>query len=575
MTSECGIGDLVLDYATARASARLARASSESFTRPAVTVALGGSTATTVMEDALVATLSAEGFSAEIHHTPYMGWAAEALAEDGPDVWVIWLASLGLTRGGTRLVDPDWEGLAAGVRALIKRRRRVIVVLPEPLVEEIDPLSPAAAWRRDVIARAEELLPEAVIRLDLTGLLLHHGLDRWHDPRYWERAKMPASPDAASATGELIGRVIARLHRPRVRAVAVDLDGTLWGGILSEVGPDGIELDPDGRGRPFLELQRYLKGLQQSGVPLAIVSKNDPEIVREVFARRTEMVLALEDFIDIHASWEPKHLALADFAGVVNVDVSTVCFIDDSPLERDEARSMLPGLIVPELAEDPNARVSALAASGLFLRPVVDEADRLRTQDLKARRTERAEKQLREAAGGTDSYLKSLEMRLDVSPIDDASFDRALSLLHKTNQFNVTLWRPSAAELHAALSDGRVRGEVFRLVDRVADSGVISVLFSRIEETHVEMLAWVLSCRVFGRGVEWAVAGRLADHARDTVTGRVIAPYRVGPRNGRIPEVLSSLGLESEQGADAEGAEPMVYSGALKIPPTHVTLIGA
>ena len=235
---------------------------------------------------------------------------------------------------------------------------------------------------------------------------------------------------------------------------------------------------------------------------------------------------------------------------------------------------MLPGLIVPELAEDPNARVSALAASGLFLRPVVDEADRLRTQDLKARRTERAEKQLREAAGGTDSYLKSLEMRLDVSPIDDASFDRALSLLHKTNQFNVTLWRPSAAELHAALSDGRVRGEVFRLVDRVADSGVISVLFSRIEETHVEMLAWVLSCRVFGRGVEWAVAGRLADHARDTVTGRVIAPYRVGPRNGRIPEVLSSLGLESEQGADAEGAEPMVYSGALKIPATHVTLIG-
>ena len=563
----------MMDYATARASARRARQSTEWSERPTISIALGGSAATTVMEDAVVAALADEGFSSEIHHTPYMGWITEALAEGGPDVWVIWLASLGLTRGGTRLADPDWDGLLAGINALVQRRRRVIVVLPEPLPEEIDPLSPGAVWRRRVTRRAEDLLPETVIQLDLTALMVHRGLASWHDPRYWERAKMPASPDSASSTGELVGRIIARLYRPRVRAIAVDLDGTLWGGILGEVGPDGIELDPDGQGRAFLELQRYLKGLQQSGVPLGLVSKNDPELVRQVFARRSEMVLGLDDFVAVHASWGPKHVALADFAREVNIGLDTVCFLDDSPLERDEARSILPQLIVPELDADPNKRVPALAATGLFLRPVVDEADRLRTQDLRARLAEREDRASQVGHGDTDAYLKSLQMRLEASPIGDENFDRVLSLLHKTNQFNVTLWRPSAPELQATLSDGAVRADVFRLVDRVADSGIISVLISRTEDTHVEVIAWVLSCRVFGRGVEWAVASSLAKDARNTGTGIVRMPFREGPRNGRIPDVLASIGLRAEEGTSSGGAQPTHYSGVPAVPASNVTIV--
>ncbi len=562
-----------MDYATARASARSARQSTEWSERPSISIALGGSTATTVMEDAVVAALADEGFSTEVHHTPYMGWITEALAGGGPDVWVIWLASLGLTRGGTRLVDPDWDGLLAGVDALVRRRRRVIVILPEALPEEIDPLSPGAVWRRRVTRRADELLPESVIRLDLTALMVHRGLASWHDPRYWERAKMPASPDAASATGELVGRVVSRLYRPRVRAIAVDLDGTLWGGILGEVGPDGIELDPDGQGRAFLELQRYLKGLQQSGVPLGLVSKNDPELVREVFARRSEMVLEIDDFVAVHASWGPKHVALADFAREVNVGMDTVCFLDDSPLERDEARSFLPQLVVPDLEEDPNRRVPALAASGLFLRPVVDETDRLRTQDLRARLNERANFGTQAANGDTDAYLKSLEMCLEASPIGDENFDRALSLLHKTNQFNVSLWRPSAPELQATLADGAVRADVFRLVDRVADSGIISVLISRTEDTHVEVLAWVLSCRVFGRGVEWALASSLAQDARTTGVGIVRMAFREGPRNGRIPDMLSSIGLQAEEVASSDGIKQTYFSGFPTVPTSHVTVV--
>jgi len=562
-----------MDYATARASARSARQSTEWSERPSISIALGGSTATTVMEDAVVAALADEGFSTEVHHTPYMGWITEALAGGGPDVWVIWLASLGLTRGGTRLVDPDWDGLLAGVDALVRRRRRVIVILPEALPEEIDPLSPGAVWRRRVTRRADELLPESVIRLDLTALMVNRGLASWHDPRYWERAKMPASPDAASATGELVGRVVSRLYRPRVRAIAVDLDGTLWGGILGEVGPDGIELDPDGQGRAFLELQRYLKGLQQSGVPLGLVSKNDPELVREVFTRRSEMVLEIDDFVAVHASWGPKHVALADFAREVNVGMDTVCFLDDSPLERDEARSFLPQLIVPDLEEDPNRRVPALAASGLFLRPVVDETDRLRTQDLRARLNERANLGSQAANGDKDAYLKSLEMRLEASRIGDENFDRALSLLHKTNQFNVSLWRPSAPELQATLADGAVRADVFRLVDRVADSGIISVLISRTEDTHVEVLAWVLSCRVFGRGVEWALASSLAQDARTTGTGIVRMAFREGPRNGRIPDMLSSMGLQAEEVASSDGIQQTYFSGFPTVPTSHVTVV--
>lgn len=560
-----------MDYAAAKSLARDARRSDLWGARPRVSIALGGSVATAAMEDAVVATLWEEGFSTEVHHTPFAGWVTEALGSDGPDVWVIWLGSLGLSRGGTVFAEPDWAAMTAGVEALVARQRRVIVILPEPLPEEVDPFASAAAWRSRVCQRAIQTLPGSVITMSLTGLVAQHGLSNWHDARYWERAKMAAVPDAVALTGSLVGRTVARMHRPLVRAIAVDLDDTLWGGILSEVGPDGIDLDPDGSGRPFLQLQRYLKDLSLRGTPLALVSKNDDALVRETFARRPEMVLTLDDFAAVHASWEPKHVALSRFAKQVNIGVDAVCFLDDSSLERDEAQSILPGLIVPPLAEDPRDRVAELAGSGLFLQPVVDETDLLRARELRSRIAAHAELEQAERGNDLDDYLAGLDMRLEISAIDGENFDRALSLLHKTNQFNATLWRPSAGDLRRAVEDESVQADVFRLVDRVADSGIISVLISRVSDGKVEVLAWVLSCRVFGRGVEWAIAGYLAERAQSFANGTVSVPFQEGPRNGLMPRMLATMGLHRQDESDAAGRA--VYAGVVTSATSFISLL--
>ena len=559
-----------MDYATAKSLARDARRSDLWDAHPRISIALGGSVATAAMEDAVVAALWEEGFSAEVHHTPFAGWVTEALGSDGPDVWVIWLGSLGLSRGGTVFAEPDWGAITAGVEALVARRRRVIVILPEPLPEEVDPFSSAAAWRSRVSQRAIQTLPGSVITMSLTGLVAQHGLSDWHDARYWERAKLAAAPDAVALTGSLVGRTVARIHRPLVRAIAVDLDDTLWGGILSEVGPDGIDLDPDGSGRPFLQLQRYLKDLSLRGTPLAIVSKNDDALVREAFARRSEMVLTLDDFAAVHASWEPKHVALSQFAEQVNIGIDTVCFLDDSSLERDQARSMLPGLIVPPLAEDPRDRVAELAGSGLFLQPVVDETDLLRAREVRSRIAAHAELEQAERVNGLDDYLAGLDMRLEMSSIDGENFDRALALLHKTNQFNATLWRPSAGELRRAIEDESVQADVFRLVDRVADSGIISVLISRASHGEIEVLAWVLSCRVFGRGVEWAIAGTLSERAQRIANGTVSVAFQEGPRNGLVPRTLETMGLRRQDESEAAGS--VVYAGVATPPASYISV---
>lgn len=533
-----------------------------------IRLAIGGNSNVDHLAPALRVGLAAEGFGAEVRSTAYGNWVGDSYTapEGAPDdVWLVWLSGLGATRGLTERSEMDVAGTAAAAQRLLARGAKVVVVLPEALPPEDDPFSPFVTWRRRLLDQLRAELPPAVVQLSVEHLQRRRGSAAWTATRYWEQAKLPAHPDAMTAVGFELAAVVARLMRPAVRAVVVDLDDTMWGGIVGEVGPEALELDPDGSGRPFIELQRLLLDVMDRGVPVAVVSKNDPDVARRPFVERPEMLLKLDSFVRFDASWNPKYQAIAAFAKQLNIGIDAVCFLDDSPKERDEAREMLPGLIVPELSESPARRVEQLLQSRVFLAPVVSEEDRLRVAFFKEAHAP--------APADLDKYLANLGMTLEATRIDASNSDRALSLLHKTNQFNLSLWRPAPGEFAAFVADPVNYAYAFRLKDRVTDAGVISVLMARRDDRGVRIQGWVLSCRVFNRGVEWASAEHLSSWIERTGPATISAPFTIGPRNGLIPKVLLQIGLQPEA-AMVGSAERITYTAPSISPPAHhITII--
>lgn len=526
-----------------------------------IRINLGGNANVDFLAAALRVQLATEGFDCDVRSSIYGNWISEAFDRTGvldADAWIIWLSGIGATRGMTDRPQIDVDAIASAIDQILARGSKVVLVLPEPLPVEDDPFSPFTSWRLDLIRRLRSELPPSVVQLSIDYLVSRVGMGSWSALRYWEQAKAPCHPDSATALGRDLAVIIARLFRPAVRAVAVDLDDTLWGGIVGEVGPGGLDLDPEGTGRQYLELQRLLLDLVDRGIPLAVVSKNDDVEARRPFQERPEMVLKLDSFVRFDASWSPKFEAIARFAEQLNIGIDAICFLDDLPKERDEARQMLPGLIVPDLPAEPAKRVEYLIRSRLFVTPAVSEEDRLRVDYFK-----------RSAApmpADLDEYLLSLQMSLIPEHVGPSTIDRVLSLLHKTNQFNVTLWRPTPAELSSFLADDRNYAYSFRLKDRLGDAGIVVVVLVTIDDLdHAQVAAWVMSCRVFGRGVEWAVAQHLSCWLDQQGISEIRVPYVPGPRNALVVEVLNQIGLNVE--SSDEGVT--WFSSDYVSPPNH------
>lgn len=499
-------------------------------------IVLGGNANVDFLVPGLTAQLLNEGFNPSISKIVMDGWIQETFNGDREaDAWVIWLSGMGVTQGGIGRFDIDVEELLSATNRLLKNGCSVLIILPEPIALEDDPFSIFAKWRRGLVADIENRLPKAAILISIEHLVARIGMERWYASRYWEQAKIPCHPDAATLVGVEIGTTLSRLIRPIVKAVAVDLDDTLWGGLVGEVGPEGIDIDAAGTGRSFLALQRFLLDLTRSGIALAVVSKNDMDQAKRPFNELSEMILRLNNFVMFDASWEPKFKAIERLAKQLNIGVDSICFLDDSEQERSEAKAMIPSLIVPSLPINPSARVEYLTKSRLFMTPKYSEEDRLRIQFF----------QRDEIPVGTnlEDYLSNLNMEIDALPIIGNSFDRSLSLLHKTNQFNLSLWRPSRNELHNFASHDNNYAFAFQLKDRLGDVGITSVLLADSHFDHLTVRAWVVSCRVFSRGFEWATIAHLSKWFETRSIRTISFDYVEGPRNKMMTDVLAKMGL--------------------------------
>lgn len=400
---------------------------------------------------------------------------------------------------------------------------------------------------------------------DVASLAERVGVARMFDVRYWYHAKQPVSFDCLPAYVSGLASIVAAVLGKARKLVAVDLDNTLWGGIVGDDGIEGIEI---GEGTPAGEahkaFQRYLKSLRDRGIVLAVCSKNDEALARTAFTEHPEMVLKLDDFVAFKANWEPKSENLKAIAEDLALGLDSFVFVDDNPAEREQVRQALPQVAIPELSDDPSDYPAALDAGGWFEAVAMTVEDRERTRTYQQRR---AAGEALAASGDMTAFLKSLDMKAVIGPFDEASMERITQLTNKTNQFNVATRRVTLAQMQALASDPNAVTRSVRLADCFGDHGLICVFSATIAGGVMTVQDWLMSCRVLKRGVEQLLFNEVLEEARRRGVREIIGVYLPTERNGLVKDLFSDLGFAPD--GQAEGGSRWKLEVANARPTEH------
>lgn len=406
-------------------------------------------------------------------------------------------------------------------------------ILPGTLRQSVDELNRGIAH---MVAQSNDLL------LDVAHVAETVGLSDWHDPTLWNLAKLPFSGEFLGIYADQVCRLLAALRGKSRKCLILDLDNTVWGGVVGDDGLDGIVIGQgNATGEAHLHVQRTALALRDRGIVLAVSSKNTDEIARRPFREHPEMLLREDHIAVFQANWNDKATNISAIAQELSLGLDAMVFLDDNPVERSLVRQLLPQVAVPELPENPALYARTLLAAGYFEAIAFSEEDKRRAalyQD-NARRVA-----LQKQAGDVDGYLASLNMELTLSPFDDTGRARIAQLINKSNQFNLTTRRYTEAEVAAAEQDPSVFTLQVRLADSFGDNGMISVLICRREQDAWDIDTWLMSCRVLGRKVEAAVLGELVRAGRAAGVSRLVGRYLPTEKNALVADHYQKLGFE-------------------------------
>ncbi|MCQ8242170.1 HAD-IIIC family phosphatase [Rhizosaccharibacter radicis] len=455
----------------------------------------------------------------------------------------------------------------SGLWRLIRDRLRTPIlqqaalpVDPELMGENEHRLAASPAWFLDSFNHAlrASASQEGVHLVAVDRHARRHGLLNWHDPAMWHRAKQEIALHAAPFFGDLVGRLLGALRGVSSKVLVLDLDNTVWGGVIGDDGLSGIVLGQgSAAGEAFAAFQRYALMLGQRGVILAVCSKNDEAVAMQAFAEHPEMVLRAPHIASFVANWDDKASNLRRIARELNVGLDSLVFVDDNPFERNLVRRELPIVAVPEVPEDPALVPLRLADAGYFESLDVTGDDRARLQQYQANRQREA---MAAEATDLDSYLADLEMRLRWKRFDEIDLARTVQLVNKTNQFNLTTRRIDDEEARAVMNDPDSFGLTFRLVDRYGDNGLIAVVICRREGTAFRIDNWLMSCRVLGRGVEQATLAAVAAEAARAGGDALIGLFAPSAKNGMVREHYDRLGFIRVEADGADDAQAVRYA---------------
>ena len=385
--------------------------------------------------------------------------------------------------------------------------------------------------------------------IDTEGQAAYYGKRDWFDERLWCQARQALSPALLPALTKAVGdTVLADLGIGLVKCVVVDLDNTMWGGILGDDGIEHIEIGQTEVGLAFLRFQYALVELKERGVLLAVCSKNHQAAVLDVLENHPDMLLRASDFVAVVANYEDKASNLMNIRERLNLGFDSFVFLDDSPFERDIIRNALPDIQVPDLAEDPANVVKELARWNMFEGRTTTAEDRARLGLYQADASREA---LKAKFTGLEDYLRELAMVADVLPFDAFTLPRVLQLIQRSNQFNLTTIRYSQADLVEITRDQEAEAFCVRLLDRLGDNGVIAALILRRAGADLVIDTWVMSCRVLGRNVEEFIVEEVVRRARHAGCQRVIGRYVPTKKNGLVADLYQRLGFSQSEQTDA------------------------
>lgn len=520
-------------------------------------VALLASFSIEFLHDALIAVAAGAGLKLELYQPAFATFRQEILDPGSglyaaaPDVVIV---AVEAEDWSTAPFDDYFASLDAGADAAVERFESEIA----QLVDTFRARSRASllvhnlalpAWRKlglfdvksgqgqaTLLQRMNDAVAEVARRVidthvvDYAALVNRHGALNWYDERMRLYARAPIAGAMQVHLAHEYVKCLRALTGGAKKCLVIDLDNTLWGGIVGEDGFDGIRLGATYPGSAFARFQQHVLDLQRRGVIVAVASKNNPADVDEVFDRHRAMVLRREHFAALEIGWARKSESLRRIAQRLSIGLEHIVFVDDNPAECEEVRLALPQVHVIALPAQPERYVEALQREGLFDTLSLSDEDRRRGELYRQREEAQS---LRARVGSLEDYYRDLAMQIDVAPIGSATLPRASQLTQKTNQFNVTTRRYSEAEMAERLADPAWIGFTVAVRDRFGDNGIVGVALAREAQQALEIDSLLMSCRVIGRTVETAMLAHLCDQARarrlGVLRGRIVPTAKNAP----------------------------------------------
>lgn len=377
--------------------------------------------------------------------------------------------------------------------------------------------------------------------LDLMALRANYGALLWHDNQMYVNAEMVFSLEATSIIAAHIIDIIGAMQGRIVKCVILDLDNTLWGGIIGDDGLEKIQIGHLGIGKAFSEFQLWLKQLKQRGIVLAVCSKNNEEIAREPFISHPDMILKLDDIAVFIANWETKIDNIRNIQSILNIGFDSLVFLDDNPFERNIVRENIADIIVPELPEDPSEYLSYIQGLNLFETIVFTGEDDERTRQYQV---ESKRKVFEKSFASEAEFLTSIQMKSEVKAFDSFTFPRVAELTQRSNQFNLRTVRYTEMEIEAIANSEKFVTFSFTLTDKFGDNGLISLIILEKQDSDTLFInTWLMSCRVLKRSMEQFVLNTIVEIAKNSGYKRIIGEYIPTPKNAMVKEHYPSLGF--------------------------------
>ena len=382
---------------------------------------------------------------------------------------------------------------------------------------------------------------------DIAGLQNKLGRDMMFAPNVYVSTEMVLSIDALPYVASRVMDIICAIKGQFKKCLILDLDNTVWGGVIGDDGLEGIQLGHGlGIGKAFTEFQMWVKKLKQRGVIICVASKNNEETAKEPFEKHPDMVLKLEDIAVFQANWETKVDNIRTIQRILNIGFDSMVFLDDNPFERNIVRENIPGITVPELPQDPGEYLEYLYSLNLFETASYSQADKDRTNQYQV---EAQRVSLQKTFSNEADFLKSLDMTSVVSGFNKFNTPRVAQLSQRSNQFNLRTVRYTEADIEALGQNPDVIDLSFTLEDKFGDNGLIAVIIMKKQDEETLFIdTWFMSCRVLKRGMEDFTLNTMVEAAREKGYKRIVGEYLPTPKNKMVENHYPSLGFQKLEG---------------------------